>query len=81
MQAATESATMTPQMNENVLLKRIETVSFRTIKEYIPLNELKKLRLDLSEEADEEVKDELKSDIDGLKKKKDEWAIFLGIKE
>jgi len=72
---------MTPQMNENVLLKRIETVSFRTIKEYIPLNELKKLRLDLSEEADEEVKDELKSDIDGLKKKKDEWAIFLGIKE
>jgi|SaaInl74LU_5_DNA_1037368.scaffolds.fasta_scaffold26965_1 hypothetical protein len=43
--------------------------------------ELKKLRLDLSEEADEEVKDELKSDIDGLKKKKDEWAMLLGIKE
>jgi len=38
-------------------------------------------RLDLSEEADEEVKDELKSDIDGLKKKKDEWAMLLGIKE
>ena len=43
--------------------------------------ELKKLRLDLSEEADEEVKDELKSDIDGLKKKKDEWAMLLGIRE
>jgi len=43
--------------------------------------ELKKLRADLNEEADEEVKDELKSDIDGLKKKKDEWAMLLGIKE
>lgn len=43
--------------------------------------ELKKLRADLNEEADEEVKDELKSDIDGLKKKKDDWAMLLGIKE
>ena len=43
--------------------------------------ELKKLREELKDETDEEVKAELKSDIDGLKRKKDEWAELLGMKE
>ena len=43
--------------------------------------ELKKFREELKGEADEEVKDKLKSDIDGLKKKKDELAMLLGMKE
>jgi hypothetical protein len=42
--------------------------------------ELTKLREELKGETDEEVKDELKSDIDCLKKKKDEWAMLLGMK-
>lgn len=42
--------------------------------------ELKKLRENLKGETDEKVKDELKRDIDGLKKKKDEWAKLLGMK-
>lgn len=42
--------------------------------------ELKKLRENLKGETDEKVKDELKRDIDGLKKKKDEWAELLGMK-
>lgn len=42
--------------------------------------ELKKLREELKGETDEEIKDELKSDIDCLKKKKDEWAMLLGMK-
>jgi hypothetical protein len=42
--------------------------------------ELMKLKEELKGETDEEVKDELKSDIDGLKKKKDEWAMLLGMK-
>ena len=43
--------------------------------------ELKTLREELKDETDGEVKTELKSDIDCLQKKKDEWALLLGMKE
>ena len=43
--------------------------------------ELKTLREELKDETDGEVKTELKSDIDCLKKKKDEWALLWGMKE
>ena len=42
--------------------------------------ELKKLREELESETDEKVKKELMVDIEGLKKKKDEWAALLGMK-
>ena len=42
--------------------------------------ELSKLRKELKEETDEEVLLELKSDIEALKRKKDEWAMHLGMK-
>ncbi len=43
--------------------------------------ELKKLREEIKDELDDEVKAELKSDIDSLRKKKDEWAVLLGMKD
>eukprot|EP00986_Skeletonema_menzelii_P011231 scaffold5705_cov132-Skeletonema_menzelii.AAC.2 len=42
---------------------------------------LKKLREELKEETDAEVLAELKSDIECLKRKKEEWAKLLGMKE
>lgn len=44
-------------------------------------SELKKLREDRKGETDTEVLYELKSEIDALKKKRDEWAALLGMKE
>jgi len=41
--------------------------------------ELKKLRNELKDETDAQVLDELKSDIECLKKKKDKWAMLLGM--
>ena len=41
--------------------------------------ELKKLRDALKDETDAQVLDELKSDIECLKKKKDKWAMLLGM--
>lgn len=43
--------------------------------------ELKKLREELKGETDDEVLTELKTDIESLQKKKDEWAKLLGMKE
>ncbi len=42
-------------------------------------NELRQLRQDLKEEVDPEVRDELAQDIDGLKRRKEEWARMLGL--
>lgn len=42
-------------------------------------NELKQLRDDLRSEEDEEVRSELIADIEGLKKRKGDWAQLLGI--
>eukprot|EP00578_Thalassiosira_sp_NH16_P009954 CAMPEP_0181117036 /NCGR_PEP_ID=MMETSP1071-20121207/22276_1 /TAXON_ID=35127 /ORGANISM="Thalassiosira sp., Strain NH16" /LENGTH=245 /DNA_ID=CAMNT_0023201333 /DNA_START=79 /DNA_END=816 /DNA_ORIENTATION=+ len=42
-------------------------------------NELKELRRDLKEEPDEEVRAELIADIDGLKRRKGDWAKLLGL--
>lgn len=44
-------------------------------------NELKHLRQDLKVEADEEVRGELIADIDGLKKRKGDWAKLLGLND
>ena len=44
-------------------------------------NELKQLRQDLKEELDEEVRSELMADIEGLKKRKGDWARLLGLNE
>ena len=43
--------------------------------------ELKKLREELKNETDVEVLAELKIDLEYLRKKKDEWATLLGMKE
>lgn len=42
-------------------------------------SELKTLRDDMKNEADEEVRDELMADIEGLKKRKGDWARLLGL--
>ena len=42
-------------------------------------NELKQLREDLRNEVDDEVRAELMSDIQGLKKRKNDWARLLGL--
>ena len=42
-------------------------------------NELKQLREDLRNEADEDVRVEMMADIEGLKKRKDDWAKLLGL--
>ena len=44
-------------------------------------NELKGLREDLKNEVDEDVRAELMSDIEGLKKRKGDWAKLLGLNE
>mmetsp|Transcript_27891 Transcript_27891/g.45272 ORF Transcript_27891/g.45272 Transcript_27891/m.45272 type:complete len:261 (-) Transcript_27891:209-991(-) len=44
-------------------------------------NELKQLRQDLKVEVDEEVRAELMADIEGLKKRKGDWARLLGLNE
>jgi hypothetical protein len=44
-------------------------------------NELKTLREDLKEETNEEVRNELLMDIEGLKKRKGDWAKLLGLNE
>ncbi len=44
-------------------------------------NELRQLRQDLKDEADEEVRAELMADIEGLKKRKGDWARLLGLNE
>eukprot|EP00578_Thalassiosira_sp_NH16_P022692 CAMPEP_0181098876 /NCGR_PEP_ID=MMETSP1071-20121207/12362_1 /TAXON_ID=35127 /ORGANISM="Thalassiosira sp., Strain NH16" /LENGTH=267 /DNA_ID=CAMNT_0023181505 /DNA_START=40 /DNA_END=843 /DNA_ORIENTATION=- len=44
-------------------------------------NELKQLRQDLKDEADEEVRAELFADVEGLKKRKGDWARLLGLND
>ncbi|KAL7547587.1 hypothetical protein ACHAWF_010877 [Thalassiosira exigua] len=44
-------------------------------------NELKQMRQDLKEEADEDVRAELMADIEGLKRRKGDWAKLLGLKD
>jgi hypothetical protein len=44
-------------------------------------DELRKLRDELRLEADEDVRNELMRDIEGLKNKKDDWAKLLGLNE
>lgn len=44
-------------------------------------NELRQLREDLKSEDDEEVRAELLADIEGLKKRKGDWAKLLGLNE
>jgi len=44
-------------------------------------NELRTLRQDLRGEVDEEVRAELMADIEGLKKRKGDWARLLGLNE
>ncbi|KAL7494953.1 hypothetical protein ACHAWT_003557 [Skeletonema menzelii] len=44
-------------------------------------DELRKLRDELRLETDEEVRNELMKDIEGLKNKKDDWAKLLGLNE
>mmetsp|Transcript_8616 Transcript_8616/g.14972 ORF Transcript_8616/g.14972 Transcript_8616/m.14972 type:complete len:299 (-) Transcript_8616:205-1101(-) len=44
-------------------------------------NELKQLRTDLKEEVDEEVRAEIMADIEGLRKRKGDWARLLGLNE
>mmetsp|Transcript_30686 Transcript_30686/g.56229 ORF Transcript_30686/g.56229 Transcript_30686/m.56229 type:complete len:303 (-) Transcript_30686:123-1031(-) len=44
-------------------------------------NELRQLRADLKEEADEEIRGEMMADIAGLKKRKGDWARLLGLGE
>ena len=44
-------------------------------------NELKQMREDLKNEDDEEVRAEMMADIEGLKKRKGDWAKLLGLNE
>eukprot|EP00584_Thalassiosira_punctigera_P010534 CAMPEP_0172532604 /NCGR_PEP_ID=MMETSP1067-20121228/5593_1 /TAXON_ID=265564 ORGANISM="Thalassiosira punctigera, Strain Tpunct2005C2" /NCGR_SAMPLE_ID=MMETSP1067 /ASSEMBLY_ACC=CAM_ASM_000444 /LENGTH=253 /DNA_ID=CAMNT_0013317137 /DNA_START=19 /DNA_END=780 /DNA_ORIENTATION=+ len=44
-------------------------------------NELRQIRQDLKVEVDEDVRRELMADIDGLKRRKGEWARLLGLNE
>lgn len=44
-------------------------------------NELRQLRQDLKEEPDEEVRAELQRDIEGMKKRKGDWARLLGLND
>lgn len=44
-------------------------------------NELKQLRQDLKDEMDEEVRGELVADIEGLKRRKGDWAKLLGLND
>jgi len=44
-------------------------------------NELKQLREDLKNEMDDDVRAELMADIEGLKKRKGDWAKLLGLTE
>ena len=44
-------------------------------------DELKKLREEMRNEPDDEVRAELAQDIEGLKNKKEDWAKLLGLNE